>query len=170
MRGCVPSSRRTATPRPCGALGPLMPPSPPPSCEDHVCAPAVEPGNFLQGRCAPPRRPEPHPWLPSGYARRSGRGRACLRHGCGTRTPPRAWGLASGQPGCTGGRRDVLELRGNPHPELAVAVQLGCCELARLRAARATAGTVTGRRASPRRQQRVHPRLPGGSAVRRPRG
>jgi hypothetical protein len=29
MPGCMPSSRRTAAPRPCGALRPLMPPSPP---------------------------------------------------------------------------------------------------------------------------------------------
>jgi hypothetical protein len=87
-------------------------------------------GISCRGRCAPPRRPEPRPWLPGGCAGRSGRGRACLRHGCGPCTPPRAWGLANGHPGCSGGRRDALELRGNPHPELAVAAQLGCCELA----------------------------------------
>jgi hypothetical protein len=42
MPECWPSSRRTAAPRSCGAPGPLMPLSPPSSCEESMCEPGVE--------------------------------------------------------------------------------------------------------------------------------
>jgi hypothetical protein len=80
-------------------------------------------------RSAPLRRLKPHPWLPGGCAGRMWRGRVCLWHGCGPRTPPRAQGLAAGQLSCTGGRRDALEPQGDLRPELAVAAQDACvCE------------------------------------------
>jgi hypothetical protein len=68
---------------------------------------------------------------------------------------------ANGQPGCTGGRRDALELRGNPHLELAVAAQLDCCELPGLRPERAAVGTVTGRRDSPLKDRYGEPERGG---------
>jgi hypothetical protein len=75
------------------------------------------------------RRLESHPRLPGGCAGRSWRGRACLRHGFGSRKPPHALGLAAGQPSSTSGRRDALELLGNLRPELTVTAQDACeCE------------------------------------------
>jgi hypothetical protein len=64
----------------------------------------------------PPRRLEPHPWLPGGCVRQTWRGRACLRNGSGPRMPSRAQGLAAGQPSCTDGHRDALEPLGDLRP------------------------------------------------------
>jgi hypothetical protein len=69
-----------------------------------------------RGHGAPPRRLESCPWLPGGCAERTWRGRTCLRHGCGPRTPPRAQGMAVGQPSRMGGRCDALESLGVYHP------------------------------------------------------
>jgi hypothetical protein len=75
-----------------------MTPSSLSSCDEPLCSPAIVPCVFCCRGCGePPRRLESHPWFPGGCTGRAWRGRACLRHGCGPRTPPRAqgWPLAS---------------------------------------------------------------------------
>jgi hypothetical protein len=75
-----------------------MPPSSPSPCDEPLCSPAIVSCVFCCRGCgAPPRRLESCPWFPGGCAGRAWRSRACLRHGCGPRTPPRAqgWPLAS---------------------------------------------------------------------------
>jgi hypothetical protein len=76
---------------------------------------------ILQGAWCTDALPRAAPLTSRWLRRVNVRGRACLRHGCGQRTPPRAQGMAAGQPSRTGGRRDALESLGDFRPELAVA-------------------------------------------------
>jgi hypothetical protein len=90
--------RATVLPPHDGALGLVMPPSSLSPCDEPLCSPAIVACVFCCRGCgAPPRRLESHPCFPGGCAGRAWRGRACLRHGCGPCTPPRAqgWPLAS---------------------------------------------------------------------------
>jgi hypothetical protein len=145
-------------------------PSLPSPCDEPFCSSAFEPCVFCcRGRSAPPRRLESRPWLPGGSAGRARRGRACLRHGCGPRTPPRAqgWPLASRAPRETAATRWSLGAiidPGSPSPCIHMCVEPGFDPRVFLQVESA------GRRAAMRRWRRARSRLPGRRAARRARG
>jgi hypothetical protein len=117
--------------------------------------PAVEPGVFFRECGAPPLRLELDIWLPGGCAELAWRGRACLRHGCGQRTPPHALGLAAGQSRCTCGRP---RRAGAPAQPMSLSSPSLC-------------GEVAGcERRVLHWQRRARPRLEGGCAARRAQG
>jgi hypothetical protein len=68
---------------------------------------------LLQGMLSAAVPPRVTPLVTRRLRRAGRRGRACLRHGCGQRTPRRASCLAIGWPRREGGRRDALEHLGN---------------------------------------------------------
>jgi hypothetical protein len=82
--------------------------------------------NCCRGHGAPSHRLESRPCLPGGCTGRTWRGHAYLRHGYGPHTPPRAQGMAVGQPSHTGGRSDAIESLGVYRSGLAIAVQYVC--------------------------------------------
>jgi hypothetical protein len=70
---------------------------------------------FCMERGASPCHLEPRPWLPGGCTGRTWPVHACLRHGCGPRTPLRAQGLAAGQPSHVCGRQRRAGAPGTTH-------------------------------------------------------
>jgi hypothetical protein len=166
---CWPSSRRPAATRRVGAPGHVMPPSLPSLCDEPLCSPVFEPCVICcRGRGVPPRRLELRPWLLGGYPGRARRGRTCLRHGCGPRTPPHAQGL----PPASRAAWEATAIRwslgativsGLPSPCKRLCVEPGFVPCVSLQVGSA------GRRAMMRRRHRARSLLPGRRAARRVR-
>jgi hypothetical protein len=147
-----------------------MPPSSPSLCDEPLCLPAFEPCVICcRGRGMPLRRLESRPWLPGGYAGRARRGRACLRHGCGPRTPLRDQGWPPASRAAREAAATRWSLGATIVPSSTSPCKRLCVEPGFVSCVSLQVGS-TGHRATMRLRRRARSRLLGRHAARRARG